>query len=251
MSLHSPAGVDNHSRARGPCCPPAAMQQGGGGARGTAQLLGNPLSAPKQARRQSGEVHSPARKGQGGQAESGPNHKGKGRRGGGQARGGHTQGQVLPTLPCPPGWRHTTQRPVHQRHLTHRGLLTRCQPRRQYSRAHGGGEGMEGTQRSAKCGSRRAGATTARRSSSASTKEGGVTRHANHTMEGHKTDATTRERGHRVSYRRTSHRPQAPQQQDTGRGVYSVSRGECAGKLVPHCTPLEPPPLTTAFHSGG
>jgi hypothetical protein len=57
MSLHSPAGVDNHCRARGPCY----RNKGGGVERGsnrTPQLLGNPLSAPKQARRQSGEAHT-------------------------------------------------------------------------------------------------------------------------------------------------------------------------------------------------
>jgi len=142
-------------------------QQGAWGARGTAQLLGHPLSAPKQVRRQSGEAHSPARKGQGGQAARGPNHKGKGRRGGGKRR------EVTQTDSCCP--------PSHVPHVgdtRHNGRSTNptsltggCLPganqggsRVEHTVRWGEREGEKGTQRSAKCGAQRAGTTTARES---------------------------------------------------------------------------------------
>jgi hypothetical protein len=70
----------------------------------TPQLLGNPLSTPpvgKQERGQSGEAHSPARKGQGGQgsqAARGPTHEGKGKGGG----GGLKRGEVTQKDSCCP-----------------------------------------------------------------------------------------------------------------------------------------------------
>ena len=167
MSLHSPAGADNHSRVRGPCCPPAAVQQRGGGARGHHNCSGI-HSVPRNRRGGSqGKRTRQHARAKAARQHAAPTTKARGEGGGGKRR------EVTQTDSCCP--------PSHVPHVgdtRHNGRSTNptsltggCLPganqggsRVEHTVRWGEREGEKGTQRSAKCGAQRAGTTTARES---------------------------------------------------------------------------------------